>query len=242
MCNRARFVFLQIYDDLFFPEIPEPPIFVSPLAYNKDKNIAMTFANTIEPSLLRRLEQENEKRTVPPGEEIVKFQAYVRNIPIILRGHVKVTGEDEEGKEILLYYLKPGDSCVMSILGALNASASKVRAVTVDETEIIFIRPERAASLVREHPGWAEYIFKLYQTRFEELLETVTRVNFKRLDDRIMDLLRAKAEVYRSHIIPATHQEIADEIGSPREAISRVLKKLERAGAIALSRGKIELL
>ncbi|MFM8484939.1 MAG: cyclic nucleotide-binding domain-containing protein, partial [Bacteroidota bacterium] len=74
----------------------------------------------IEPGLLRRLKEENEVKVVPPGEVIVKFQSYIRSIPIILRGHVKVTGEDDNGNEIMLYYLEPGDSCVMSVLGALN--------------------------------------------------------------------------------------------------------------------------
>lgn len=198
--------------------------------------------NLIEPSLLRRLAEQHEVRVVPPGEVIVKFHSYIRNIPIILRGHVKVTGEDDEGNEILLYYLQPGDSCVMSVLGALNGTMSKIKAQTVDETEIIFIRPERAAALVREQPGWAEYIFKLYQNRFEELLEAVTRVNFKRLDDRIIDLLQQKAKVYKTNLLPVTHQEIADELGSPREAISRVLKKLEREGVVKLFRGKMEFL
>lgn len=196
----------------------------------------------IEAGLMRRLMQENEVRVVPAGEVIVKFHAYIKNIPIIIRGHVKVTGEDDEGNEILLYYLEPGDSCVMSVLGALNGQMSKVKATTVDDTEILFLRPERAAALVREHPGWAEYIFKLYQTRFEELLETVTRVNFKRLDDRIMVLLEQKVRLFGSKTVAVTHQEIADEIGSPREAISRVLKRLENEGALRLHRGKIELL
>lgn len=196
----------------------------------------------IEPGLFRRLKEENEIRIVQPGETIVKFQSYIKSIPIILRGHVKVTGEDDEGNEILLYYLAPGDSCVMSLLGALNGSMSKIKAETVEETEILFIRPERAAALVREHPGWAEYIFKLYQSRFEELLEAVTRVNFKRLDDRILDLLRQKEKIYKSKILPVTHQEVADELGSPREAISRVLKRLEREQVLKLFRGKIELL
>lgn len=201
----------------------------------------MSHTPNIDPSLMRRLAAENDVRIVPSGEVIVKFHAYIRNIPVIVRGHVKVTGEDDEGNEILLYYLRPGDSCVMSVLGALNGSASKVRAVTVGETEIIFIRPERAAQLVREQPGWAEYIFKLYQSRFEELLETVTRVNFKNLDDRIVSLLTEKTGVFKTRLLPVTHQEIADEIGSPREAISRVLKKLEREGVLRLFRGKIEL-
>lgn len=194
-----------------------------------------------EPSLLRRLAAENETKVLPPGQVLLDFHKYIRNIPVVVRGHVKVVGEDGEGNEILLYYLKPGDSCVMSILGALSNSASKVRAVTVDETEIIFIRPERAASLIRESPAWAEYIFKLYQTRFEELLQTVTNVNFKKLDDRILHLLEERAKLFQNRSITVTHQEIADEIGSPREAISRVLKKLEREGVLKLFRGKIEL-
>ena len=192
-------------------------------------------------SLMRRLAAENEVKVLPPGQVLVDFHKYIRNIPVIVRGHVKVIGEDDDGNEILLYYLRPGESCVMSILGAMNGSASRVRAVTVEETEVIFIRPERAATLIRESPAWAEFIFKLYQTRYEELLEAVTKVNFKKLDDRIMDLLEEKARLFKNRSLTVTHQEIADEIGSPREAISRVLKKLEREGAVKLFRGKIEL-
>jgi len=192
-------------------------------------------------SLMRRLAAENETKVLPPGQVLVDFHKYIRSIPVIVRGHVKVIGEDDDGNEILLYYLRPGESCVMSILGAMNGSASRVRAVTVDETEVIFIRPERAATLIRESPAWAEFIFKLYQTRYEELLEAVTKVNFKKLDDRIMDLLEEKSRLFKTRLLTVTHQEIADEIGSPREAISRVLKKLEREGAVKLFRGKIEL-
>lgn len=194
-----------------------------------------------DPSLLRRLKAENETKVLPPGHVLINFHTYIRNIPIVLRGHVKIVGEDEDGNEILLYYLEPGDSCVMSILGAMNGATSKIKAVTVDETEILFIRPERAAALIREHPGWAEYIFKLYQERFEELLQVVTNVSFKKMDDRIMALLEEKARLFGTRVIPVTHQEIAGEIGSPREAVSRVLKKLEKEGAVRLFRGKIQL-
>jgi CRP/FNR family transcriptional regulator, anaerobic regulatory protein len=206
------------------------------------EKIEMSPNSQIDPGLLRRLKSENEVKTVGAGETIVKFQSYIKHIPIILSGHVKVTGEDDEGNEILLYYLKPGDSCVMSVLGALNGTMSKVKATTIEPTEMIFIRPERAAELVREHPAWATYIFKLYQSRFEELLETVTRVNFKNLDDRILDLLQRKSAIFGSQSISATHQEIADELGSPREAISRVLKQMEHDSLVKLGRGKIELL
>jgi CRP/FNR family transcriptional regulator, anaerobic regulatory protein len=193
-------------------------------------------------ALLHRLHAENESRVLPPGTVLLNLREYIRSIPILLRGHVKVVGEDDDGNEILLYHLKEGDSCVMSVLGALNGTASKVRAVTLDETEVVFIRPERAAQLVKESPEWSTFIFELYQTRFEELLEAVTRVNFKKLDDRIFTLLREKSQLLDTKILEMTHQDIALSIGSSREVVSRVLKKLEQSGKIALHRGKIRLL
>lgn len=194
-----------------------------------------------DPSLLRKLVSENQARVIPPGQIILDFHKYIRNIPIVLRGYVKVVGEDDEGNEILLYYIKPGESCVMSILGAMTGSASKVKAITIDETEILFLSPESAARLIKEHPAWSEYIFTLYRTRFEELLQVVAKVSFKRLDERILDLLEEKVRLFGSKDVKITHQQIADEIGSPREAISRVLKKLEQEGLLQLGRGSILL-
>ncbi len=194
-----------------------------------------------DPSLLRKLADENDVRILPAGEVVLNFQAYIKSIPIVLRGHIKVTGEDDRGNEILLYYIKPGESCVMAILGALTGTASKIKAVTVEETEIIFIRPEKAAKLVKEHPGWAEYIFRLYQSRFEELLQVVTNVSFKKMDDRIVDLLREKAKIFGSRVIDITHQQIAEEIGSTREVVTRILKKLEQEDVLRTGRGKIRL-
>lgn len=194
-----------------------------------------------DPSLLRKLVSENQARVIPPGQIILDFHKYIRNIPIVLRGHVKVVGEDEEGNEILLYYIKPGESCVMSILGALTGSASKVKAVTISETEILFLSPESASRLIKEHPAWSEYIFTLYRTRFEELLQAVAKVSFKRLDERVLDLLEEKTRLFGSKNVQITHQQIAKEIGSPREAVSRVLKKMEREGRLRLGRGSITL-
>lgn len=194
-----------------------------------------------DPALLRRLIAENEVKILPPNQVIQDFHKYFRNIPIVLRGYVKVLGEDDKNNEILLYYIKPGESCVMSILGAMNGGASKIKAVTVDETEIIFIRPEKAAALVKESPAWAEFIFQLYQTRFEELLQVVTDVHFKNTDDRIVELLREKARMFGSRVIEITHQQIAAEIGTTREVVTRILRKLEKDDVLRTGRGKIRL-
>ena len=193
-------------------------------------------------SLLRKLADENDVKILPAGSVVLNFQAYVKSIPVVLRGHIKVVGEDENGNEFLLYYIRPGESCVMAILGALTGTSSKIKAITIEETEIIFIRPEKAARLVKEHPAWAEYIFKLYQNRFEELLQLVSNVQFKKTDERIVDLLREKANIFGSRVIDITHQQIADEIGSTREVVTRILKKLEQEDVLRTGRGKIRLL
>lgn len=196
----------------------------------------------IEPGLLRYLKEGNEIKHLPVGEAILNIDNYIRFIPIVLHGHVKVVSEDEEGNELLLYYIKPGESCIMSILGALNRTQSKIKAITVEETELLIIKPEKAASLVREHPGWAEFIFQLYQTRFEELLTVVSNSNFKKADDRILELLEHKSDLFKTKTLHITHQEIANEIGIWREAVSRTLKKMEHEGILTLGRGKITLL
>ncbi len=194
-----------------------------------------------DPTLLRKLADENDVRILPAGEVVLNFQAYIKSIPVVLRGHIKVVGEDDQGNEILLYYIKPGESCVMAILGAMTGTASKIKAVTIEETEIIFIRPEKAAKLIKEYPAWAEYIFLLYQSRFEELLQVVTNVSFKKTDDRIVDLLREKAKIFGSKVIDITHQQIAEEIGSTREVVTRILKKLEQEDVLRTGRGKIRM-
>jgi CRP/FNR family transcriptional regulator len=194
-----------------------------------------------DPTLLRKLADENDVKILPAGEVVLNFQAYIKSIPVVLRGHIKVVGEDDLGNEILLYYIKPGESCVMAILGAMTGTASKIKAVTIEETEIIFIRPEKAAKLIKEYPAWAEYIFRLYQSRFEELLQVVTNVSFKKTDDRIVDLLREKAKIFGSRVINITHQQIAEEIGSTREVVTRILKKLEQEDVLRTGRGKIRM-
>jgi CRP/FNR family transcriptional regulator len=195
-----------------------------------------------DPGLLRKLADENDVKILPAGSVVLNFQAYVKSIPVILRGHIKVVAEDDGGNEILLYYIRPGESCVMAILGALTGTSSKIKAVTIEETEMIFIRPEKAAKLVKEHPAWAEYIFQLYQSRFEELLQLVTNISFKKTDDRIVEMLREKAQIFGSRVIDITHQQIAEEIGSTREVVTRILKKLEQEDVLRTGRGKIRLL
>lgn len=172
---------------------------------------------------------------------IQDFQKYIRQVPVVLTGSVKVLTEDLHGREMILYHIKPGESCVASIFGALSKSASKVKVVTIEDTEIVMLQPELMQRLIRDNPEWFNFFIKLYQTRFEELLEVVTNVGFKQYDERIMTLLLERGKLLETRIIEITHKDIALEFGTSREVISRVIKKLEAEGKLKAGRGKIIL-
>ncbi len=175
------------------------------------------------------------------GEVIMNENAYIRAIPIVLNGSIRVMRVDEEGREILLYYIRPGESCIMSFLGGIHQETSKVKAVAEENVEILFIPIEKAGNLIQENSEWLDYIFRLYHKRFEELLSVVNEVAFKKMDDRILHFLQAKHNLTGNKDIQITHQELADELGTSRVVVSRLLKQLEVEGIVKLGRNKISL-
>jgi CRP/FNR family transcriptional regulator len=176
------------------------------------------------------------------GQELLRENSYVRAIPILNTGLLGVYRTDQEGKEILLYYIKPGESCIMSFLSGIHNDTSKVKAIAEEDSELILIPVNKVSEWVKKYPEWTDYIFKLYHRRFEELLNVVNSIAFMRMDERLADHLRKKAEMAASREISVTHQQLADDLGSSREVISRLLKQLERDGKLTLSRNKISLL
>lgn len=176
------------------------------------------------------------------GEVLLNENTYIKYIPIVLSGIIKVMREDEDVRELLLYYIKPGETCIMSILGGLNNDTSKIKAVVEEDAEILLIPIEKANLLVQKFPAWNEYVFKLYNKRFEELLSVINAIAFQKIDQRILELLNKKRELTGSLEIAITHQQLADELGTAREVVSRLLKQLEREKKINLSRNKISII
>jgi CRP/FNR family transcriptional regulator len=181
-------------------------------------------------------------RSFPAGSVILNENNYIQLIPIVLKGSLRVMRTDENGREMLLYYIQPGESCIMSFLGGIHHETSKVSAVVEEDAEILFIPVEKAGDWVKEFPEWTDFIFRLYHKRFEELLSVVNAVAFQKLDDRIFHLLQQKSKLFQSKEIKITHQQLADELGSTREVISRLVKQMENEGLVKLSRNKIILM
>ena len=181
-------------------------------------------------------------KSFPADTVIVNINAYIKSIPIVLSGSIKVMKTDEEGKEILLYYIKAGESCIMSFLAGIHNDTSKIKAIVEEDAEVLLIPVNKASEWIKEFPEWTDFIFALYQKRFEELLEVVNAVAFQKVDVRLLHLLKQKSTLFQSKEISVTHQQLADELGITREAVSRVLKQMENDKLISLGRNKISLM
>jgi CRP/FNR family transcriptional regulator len=149
---------------------------------------------------------------------------------------------DEDGREILLYYIKAGESCIMSFLGGMHHETSKIKAVAEEETEVLFIPIDKISFLIKEFPEWLDYIFRLYHKRFEELLEVVNAVAFKKMDERLINFIKKKCELTQSKTLVVTHEQLANEMGTARVVVSRLLKQMEDNGFVKLGRNKITLM
>lgn len=172
---------------------------------------------------------------------LVQSNSYIRAIPLLLSGSMRAIRQDEDGREILLYYIKPGESCIMSFLAGIHQDTSKIRLVVEEDAEVLMLPIDKASEWIKVYPEWSEFIFKLYHTRFEELLGVINAVAFQKLDDRIVTLLKKKSQVYDSSEFNITHQKLAEELGTTREVISRLLKQMEKQQLISLSRNRIRL-
>jgi CRP/FNR family transcriptional regulator, anaerobic regulatory protein len=206
----------------------------------------MELDNLIEfkssPEIREKLSAYGIAKTFAEGDIILNENAYIQAIPIVTSGSIRVMRTDEDGREILLYYIKAGESCIMSFLGGMHHDTSKVKAIAEEETEILFIPVDKVSLLIKEYPEWLDYIFRLYHKRFEELLEVVNAVAFKKMDERLLNFIKKKCELSKSNTLYLTHEQLANELGTARVVVSRLLKQMEDEGLVKLGRNKITLL
>lgn len=191
--------------------------------------------------LVEKLYQNGFIKKYQQGDIILDENASIRAIPIVMKGMMKVIRTEEDGREILLYYIKAGESCIMSFLGGIHDEKSILKAEIEEESEILFLPVEKASLFMKDYPEWVDYIFRLYHKRFEELLDIINAIAFKKVDERLLQLLEKKSAISQSKTIVATHEQLANELGTARVVVSRLLKQLEDAGKLKLGRNKIVL-
>jgi len=194
------------------------------------------------PELVEKLQEHSIEKHFKAGTTILNESAHIGSIPIVVKGSMKVLRTEEDGREILLYYIKTGESCIMSFLGGLHNETSKVKAEVEEDAEILFLPIDKVSLFIKEYPQWLDYIFRLYHKRFEELLEILNAIAFKKVDERLLNLLNKKSELLKSETILITHEQLANELGTARVVVSRLLKQLEEEKRVKLGRNKIILM
>ncbi|MEE9361001.1 MAG: Crp/Fnr family transcriptional regulator [Cellulophaga sp.] len=193
------------------------------------------------PFLKEEIQDVSKLVSVDKGTEILRTGGYIKGIPLLVSGLIKVFKEDESGNEVLLYYIEPGESCIMSVMTLMRNETSKVKAVVEKNAEIVLLPADKMLVITKKYPSWNDFIYDLFHLKFEELLHTIEILTFSNKDKRLLEYLKKEAMLSNSNTIKATHQHIAYDLGSSREVISRLLKKLEHDGIVRLKLGAIEL-
>jgi CRP/FNR family transcriptional regulator len=200
------------------------------------------FSSFYEPELLQEIADVGEIVEMDAGDVIMDIGSYIKSMPLLLVGAIKVLREDEEGNELLVYYLHAGGTCAVSLTCCMRQETSSIRAICEEDVQFISIPVKYMDVWMKKYDSWKNFVLETYRQRFEELLETIDSIAFLKMDERLLKFLNGKREVTKSSVFNITHQEIAYDLHSSREVISRLLKKLEKLGKIKLGRNKIELL
>ena len=200
------------------------------------------FGNMFEVALLQELVEFGTYMEVDEGFTLMKPGGYIRTVPILLSGSVKILRADSEGREALLYYLGGLDSCAMSLSCCLDRRQSEITAIADDKTKLITVPVEKIDEWITKYATWRQFVFMTYQKRFEDLLGVIDQIAFQKLDERLLGLLNRKSKQCGCSVFNITHEELGQELATSREVISRLLKQLEKIGRVKLSRNKIELI
>ncbi|MEI6062012.1 MAG: Crp/Fnr family transcriptional regulator [Bacteroidota bacterium] len=192
-------------------------------------------------SLLEFIAKDTEEMEVPSDTTLLKTGSYVQSVPLVISGLIRIS-RVEEDKELLLYYIHPGEMCIMSFTACCSSSASMIEAVTLEETRILLIPSVKLREWISLYPSFNFYIFSLFNRRYLDLIDTIDQLVFNRLDERILLYLKEKAALTTLPLLNITHQQSATDMGTAREVISRLLKKLEREEKIRMGRNQITVL
>lgn len=200
------------------------------------------YGHIFEKKLLEAIAEVGTLKEVPEGFKLMEVGQYVISMPLLLEGAIKILRDDDNGDELLLYFLEKGDTCAMTLSCCMGQTKSEIRAIAETDAKLIMVPIEKMEAWTSEFKTWRSFVFESYHNRLMELLETVDKIAFLKMDERLLEYLRDKAKVNSHDVINSTHQEIAYELHSSRVVVSRLLKKLENQGLVKLNRNSIKML
>lgn len=196
----------------------------------------------LDHQLVDEIIQFGKQISFKEGKVIIDYDKYIRSMPIVLSGSVRIMKKEESGREILLYYLNSNESCAMAYTCCMEERKSEIKAIAETDVEIIAIPHSKLDEWLIKYPSWKSYIFRSFTDRFNELLKSLESIAFQKLDERIVRYLKNKTAANGSMVVSLSHQQIADELGTSRVVVSRLLKILENEKKIILYRNELKVL
>ncbi|MAB47845.1 MULTISPECIES: Crp/Fnr family transcriptional regulator [Winogradskyella] len=206
------------------------------------KDILEPFSYLFDEEILNNISQVADIKVFKKNDIIIDIGQELKYVPLLIRGNIKVLREDSEGSELLLYVLESGDTCAMSLTCCMAKSVSKIRAIADEDTTVIMIPIDEMRVWFDTNDSWRSFILQSYQTRFDEMLETIDTLAFMKMDERLFKYLTDKVKLSASTDLEITHQEIAEDLHTSRVVVSRLLKQLEKQERITLGRNKIHVI
>ena len=201
-----------------------------------------SYGDYFEEALLDEMLEVGIHKSVEEGEVLMEYGQNVRYMPLLLEGAIKILRQDNDGDELLLYFLERGDTCTMTMTCCMGNAQSEIRAVTERKSELLLLPVSKMSEWMSKYHGWKTFVFESYNNRFNEMLEAIDTLAFYNMHDRLHKYLKDRVLVKKSTSLEITHQEIAYDLHSSRVVISRLLKRLEDEGKIVLSRNLIEII
>jgi CRP/FNR family transcriptional regulator len=197
------------------------------------------YGHLFEDALLNEINEAGTFKEVSEGFILMEVGDYVKSMPLLISGVVKILRNDSDGDELLLYFLEKGDTCAMSLTCCLGQTKSEIRAIAETDSKLIMVPIQKMEEWSAKFKSWRDFVFVSYHNRLNEMLETIDSIAFLKMDERLYKYLKEKSRVTDDNIIYNTHQEIAYELHTSRVVISRLLKKLENIDEIELHRNHI---
>jgi len=195
-----------------------------------------------EPDLVEVIEKEAVQKRFAAGEVIMRTGQYIKSTALVLEGQIKIYRENQDGGEFLMYFLGPGQACAVSMICALQSETSEITAIAEVDTEVLLIPVQLMDDLMNKYKSWYQFVIQTYRNRYDELITVVDNIAFHNMDERLEFYLKRHVKNSGKNVIELSHQQIADDLNSSREVISRLLKKMEQRKLVRLNRNMIELI
>lgn len=210
--------------------------------YAVDEVLKSHFSFFVDEALKEEILQHGRIMHVKAGEMIIQYNDFIRIVPIVINGAIKVSREDPEGNELFLYYILPGESCAVSFSACVKTMRSAIKAIAEEDSELLVLPAQVVLKLFDKYSNWRSFVLQTFNSRFEELFRALDDVAFNKLDVRLIKYLSEKSVTLKTNTLQISHQDIAADLHTSREVVSRLLKQLENQGEVKLSRNRIDLL